>query len=150
MQDRLPAALWTKPYPLPVRPGQCGVALRLLEIGGEADAAALGRRRVHELSDGGENGGDGLIVGSELFIEPSFELVEAPGEIFVRGEQFAQLARRRARRRRPSRRRAGLFSTLAAWIAPCSVKAQGSSRRPPRLGLEVAICDFKVGDTRRR
>jgi len=32
-----------------------------------------------------------LIVGGEFFVEPGFELIETPGEIFVRGEQFAQL-----------------------------------------------------------
>jgi hypothetical protein len=68
-----------------------GVALRLLKIGGEADPAALKDGRVHELSDRRENGGDGLIMGGELFVEPGFDLIETPGEIFVRGEQFAQL-----------------------------------------------------------
>ncbi len=54
----------------------------------------------------------------------------------------------------------GLFNTVAAMIAPCSVKACGNLRRPPRelvtirdlldatsgslvaAKLEVAICDF--------
>ncbi len=62
-------------------------SLRLLiDVGGEADATALGRWRVHELSDRRENGGDGLIVGGEFFVEPSFEFIETPGEILVRGE----------------------------------------------------------------
>jgi hypothetical protein len=37
----------------------------------------------------------------------------------------------------------GLFKTLAAWIAPCSVKAQGCFRRPPWPELDIAICDIK-------
>jgi hypothetical protein len=36
------------------------------------------------------------------------------------------------------------FSTLAAWIAPCSVKARGSLRPPPRPGFNVAFCDIKA------
>jgi hypothetical protein len=36
-----------------------------------------------------------------------------------------------------------LFSTVAAVIAPCSVKANGSLRRPPRRGFDVAICIIK-------
>jgi hypothetical protein len=45
-----------------------------------ADAAALGRRRVHEFSDGGEHGGDGLVVRGELFLDAGFELIEAFGK----------------------------------------------------------------------
>jgi len=38
-------------------------SLRLfINVGGEADAAALRWRRVHELPDGREHGGDGLVV----------------------------------------------------------------------------------------
>jgi len=48
-----------------------------VEVGGEADAAALGGRYGHELADGGEHGGDGLIVGYELLLDARFELIEA-------------------------------------------------------------------------
>ena len=33
----------------------------------------------------------GLIAGSKPFVEPSFELIEAPREILVRAQEFAQL-----------------------------------------------------------
>src|SRR5205814_6043066 len=58
----------------------------LLEIGGEADAAAL-RPRVHELADRGQDGGDGLIVVLVL----ALELIELAREPAVGGEEFAQL-----------------------------------------------------------
>ena len=63
----------------------------MINVGGEADAAALRRGWVHKLANGGEDGGDGVIVVSELFIEPRFELFESTGQLLVRGEQFAQL-----------------------------------------------------------
>lgn len=37
----------------------------------------------------------------------------------------------------------GELSTVAAIRAPCSVKASGSLRRPPRPWFDVAICDIK-------
>ena len=64
--------------------------LLLLKVGGEADAAALGRRRVHQLADGGEDGGDRLIVGGEPLLEPCFELIEASRQLPVRGEHLTQ------------------------------------------------------------
>ena len=39
----------------------------------------------------------------------------------------------------------GVFSTVAAVMAPCSVKASGSFRRPPQL--DVANCDFKSANS---
>src|SRR5882757_9297613 len=63
----------------------------LIDVGSEADRSALGLRRVHELADGRENGGDGFIVGGELFIEPGLELREPASQFLVRGEQFTQL-----------------------------------------------------------
>jgi hypothetical protein len=36
-----------------------------------------------------------------------------------------------------------LLRTVAAMIAPCSVKTQGGFRRPPCPELEVTDCDFK-------
>jgi hypothetical protein len=50
--------------------------LLLTDIGGEADTAALWRWWVHELADGGEDGGDSLIV-IGVFVEPSLELRDA-------------------------------------------------------------------------
>ena len=41
----------------------------LVEIGCETDAAVFGRRRVRQLPDRGEDCGDRLIVGGELFLE---------------------------------------------------------------------------------
>ena len=46
---------------------------------------------MHELADGREDGGDGLIVRGELFVEPGLELRESPSQLFVRAEQLAQL-----------------------------------------------------------
>jgi hypothetical protein len=37
-----------------------------------------------------------------------------------------------------------LFSMFAAMIAPCSVKAKGSVRLPPRPFFDIAICDVKA------
>jgi hypothetical protein len=37
----------------------------------------------------------------------------------------------------------GLLRTVAAMTAPCSVKAVGKYRLPPRPGFEVAICNLK-------
>jgi hypothetical protein len=71
---------------------QRGLPLRLLvEGGGEADGPALRRRRVHQLSDGREHGGDGIVVGGELLLDACFELIEAPGQILVRAQEFSQL-----------------------------------------------------------
>lgn len=52
-----------------------GGSLRLLiEIGGETDASAFGRRRVHQLTDCREDGGDGLVMVLELVLQ-LFELL---------------------------------------------------------------------------
>ncbi|HWG72119.1 MAG TPA: hypothetical protein VN692_22095 [Steroidobacteraceae bacterium] len=48
-------------------------------------------RRVHELANGAEDGGNGFIVAGELFIEPGFELCEAAGQFPVPSEHLAQL-----------------------------------------------------------
>jgi hypothetical protein len=37
---------------------------------------------MHELSDGREDGGDGLIVRGELFVEPGLELRESACQFF--------------------------------------------------------------------
>jgi hypothetical protein len=39
-----------------------------LHLGCEADSATFWCRRVHELPDGGENGGDGVVVIGEPFV----------------------------------------------------------------------------------
>jgi hypothetical protein len=36
-----------------------------------------------------------------------------------------------------------LCMMLAAMIAPCSVKARGSFRKPPWPELDIAFCDIK-------
>jgi len=41
----------------------------------------------------------------------------------------------------------GVFKMLAAMTAPCSVKAIGNVRRPPRPPFEVAICNFKAASS---
>ena len=41
----------------------------------------------------------------------------------------------------------GVFSTLAAITAPCSVNTSGSFRRPPQLELDVANCNFKSANS---
>lgn len=51
----------------------------LAKISGKTNRPAFGYRRVHELTDGRQDGGDGLIMSRELFIEPGFELREATG-----------------------------------------------------------------------
>ena|SRR6266404_9123311 len=86
MQDSLAAALVTQRGVSGAvsRLGRRG--LLLLDISGEADAAALGRRRVHELADRGEDGGDRRIVGGELLIEPCCELRESARQFFVRAD----------------------------------------------------------------
>ena len=63
----------------------------LAKIRGEADRPTLWHRRVHELTNGREDGGDGFIVDGELFVEPSFELCEAAGQFPVRSEHLTQL-----------------------------------------------------------
>jgi len=63
----------------------------LAKIRGEADRPALRDSRVHELADGGEDGGDGFIVDGELFVEPGFELCEATSQFPVRRKHLAQL-----------------------------------------------------------
>jgi len=44
--------------------------------------------------------------------------------------------------------RAELLRTLAAIRAPCSVKAQGIYRRPPRPAFEGRKCDLKLPSQR--
>jgi hypothetical protein len=70
----------------------------LVEIRGESDGPALARRRIQELTNRGEHGGNGLVVRGELLLEARFQLAEALGEFPVGDEQLAQLLRRRTLR----------------------------------------------------
>ena len=63
----------------------------LAKIRGEADRPALRDRRVHELADGSEDGGDGFIVDGELFVEPDFELCKTARQFLVRSEHLTKL-----------------------------------------------------------
>jgi len=62
------------------------------EIGGESDFSPLRRGRVHEFADRREDGGDGLIVFGELFIESRLELRESSGRLPEggRGDNIAE------------------------------------------------------------
>jgi hypothetical protein len=53
---------------------------------------------VHELADGGEDGADRLIMLGERFIDPHFDLIEAPGANFLFELKSAQVARGELRR----------------------------------------------------
>jgi len=55
-----------------------------LQLGGEADAAALRWWRIHECPDGAKHGSDGCIMRGELFLNACFELVEPLCEFLVR------------------------------------------------------------------
>ena len=46
---------------------------------------------MHQLADGGKDGGNSLIMTGKLFIESGFELHEATRELFVRGKHLAEL-----------------------------------------------------------
>jgi hypothetical protein len=63
--------------------------LLLAEVSREADASALGRGRVHELTNGAQDRGDGFVVSGEIPVESGFELIEAPAEFAVRSKQLA-------------------------------------------------------------
>jgi hypothetical protein len=56
------------------------VRYSVLELCGEADAAALRIGRVHQLADSGEDGGDGVIVVLELVLE----FIELLSKYFIR------------------------------------------------------------------
>ncbi len=78
-QDSLAAAVVTQKS----RGDLVESSLRLLvDVGGEADAAALRSRRVHQFADGRENGGDCLVMVLKL----AFEFVELAGQGGVRGQ----------------------------------------------------------------
>jgi hypothetical protein len=63
----------------------------LIDVRGETYRSAFGYWRMHEFTNGREDGGDGFIVGEEFLIEPGFEMRESPGQLPVRGEHLAQL-----------------------------------------------------------
>jgi hypothetical protein len=62
--------------------GTSGPLRRLLEIGGETDRPVFGSCR-HEQANRRKNSGNGLIVVSQLFIEPNFEFREAQRQLPV-------------------------------------------------------------------
>jgi hypothetical protein len=70
-------------------PGE--ISALFAEVGGESDRAALGWRRVHELTDRREDGGDRLVMSGELLLDACLELIETAGEFLVRGEELPQL-----------------------------------------------------------
>ena len=49
---------------------------------------------MHELADGREHGGDGVIVGGELLLDARLELIEPLGQFLVGAQQLAQLHER--------------------------------------------------------
>src|SRR6185312_17400520 len=60
----------------------------LAEVGGKSDRAALGYRRVHELTYRREDGDDRLVMSDELLFETRFKLIEAAGELLARGPEL--------------------------------------------------------------
>jgi hypothetical protein len=81
---------------------------------------------MQEFTDSREDSGDRLIVVLELVLK----LAELLSQGLVRSEQIAQL-RESAHDIDPMAMARPELRTLAAWIAPCSMKAQGNLRRPP-------------------
>lgn len=75
--------------------------------------------------------GGGLIVSIEALLDASFELAHLVFEFLVRGDGLAQLHEGTHDVDRDFGRSGGV-ETIAAMIAPCSVKASGRLRRPPR------------------
>jgi NAD(P)H-hydrate repair Nnr-like enzyme with NAD(P)H-hydrate epimerase domain len=70
----------------------------------------MGRR--YEFAQGGENGGDGLIVRCEL-LQARFELIEATGQLLVGDEELAQ-RRRQEQRISPRRNVLQIRPTICA------------------------------------
>jgi hypothetical protein len=73
-------------------------AMRLLvfpEIGGKANGTLLGRRRVCELTDLRENGGDRSVMSGELVLDVRLELMKPPDKFLVRGQKLPQLQKAR-------------------------------------------------------
>jgi hypothetical protein len=60
-----------------------GSGSRHREISRQSDGPALRRRRVHQLADRREDGGDSLNVLGELFVQARLELREALGQVPV-------------------------------------------------------------------
>jgi len=109
---------------------------RITRDRGKSDAAALRWRWVHELADGREDGGDGLLVVLQL----ALQLVELPGERGVGSQEFAQ-AYEGADHKDAHLDGARLLRMVAAMMAPCSVKANGGNRGSRCFWEPVAICD---------
>ena len=58
------------------------------EIGGKANGTLLGRRRVCELTDLRENGGDRSVMSGELVFDVRLELMKPPDKFLVRGQKL--------------------------------------------------------------
>ena len=69
--------------------------LVLPEIGGKANGTLLGRRRVCELTDRQENGGDRSVMSGELVLDVRLELMKPPDKFLVRGQKLPQLQKAR-------------------------------------------------------
>jgi hypothetical protein len=54
-----------------------------MQIRCKSDATTLRERRIHEQSDGGQNGGNGLIVVRNLVLEAGFKLREPAGQFLI-------------------------------------------------------------------
>ena len=79
--------------------------MRLLvfpEIGGKANGTLLGRRRVCELTDRQENGGDRSVMSGKLLLDVRLELIEPPGSSLFEARSSRSF-RKRARHKRSSR-----------------------------------------------
>lgn len=76
-----------------------------------------------------------------MISQPALEFLELLREHLVGGEESTQLNKGANDTPIATARRE--FKTFAAWIAPCSVNAQGNLRLPPRPDFDIAICDIK-------
>lgn len=72
-----------------------GTLLVFPEIGGKANGTLLGRRRVCELTDLRENGGDRSVMSGELVLDVRLELMKPPDKFLVRGQKLPQLQKAR-------------------------------------------------------
>jgi hypothetical protein len=66
----------------------------LLDISGESYPPLLRRWQAHELTDGGENCGDLLVMLGELLVEPRLQLRELLGSNRELARRFAELEAR--------------------------------------------------------
>lgn len=110
-------------------------------VGLEADLRARGLGRLKEAAEGGED----LFQVGVVRHNTAFEGGELLAELGVGAGEVAQVDEG------TDDEDAHFHGTGAVQnrccpppiTAPCSVKAQGRYRRPPRPGFEVTICDLK-------